>query len=539
MKYRPTFDAFVPSSSRFHILQGPTSCRISLSLIHFNTRGMVANVKPHRWMAVLLPIGRRLMIVLCLLCALWSVFSGPVAGETAPMGALVLHKSMINGRYFALPDDRLIYLQGSYEGSELQDFVFGGSGPSDFQRALDLLARHDGNILRLWTSESSSEVFGEGTVMQMPWTRSTICCAADGGQKFDLTLLDVGNLAQPSINSLHYFERMRARVIAARAAGVYVSIMLWHSFGWENGLRNVGSRSWSRHPFNIMNNINGVNADVDGDGHGLELGSIGQAFTSYQEAYVRQVVDTVGDLDNVLYEICNECYDTPATNAWQQYFRDFIRTYESGRGVRHPVGMTSLQNYNNAVLMESTADYISPGGPSFEGDPSAHGEVSVSIMDMDHVVPCPLQFGMPMNSPQWPWKAFTRGHNLWYIYCRGYGTPDPGEAVVMMRMAQTRSYANRLSLATTVPETDRSLCSTGYCLMGPEYVLGFLPEGGSIALTLRREGMWAVEWFDPASGNTTVASSVRPGEHVLTAPFSGEAVIFLVRNVAGSPRDGS
>ena len=141
--------------------------------------------------------------------------------------------------------------------------------------------------------------------------------------------------------------------MAARAAGIYVSIMLWHSFGWENGLRIPESRSWSRHPFNIENNINGVNADVDGDGHGLELGSIGQAFTPFQEAYVRQVVDAVGDLDNVLYEICNECYDTPATNAWQQYFRDFIHTYESRRGLQHPVGMTSLQNFNNTVLMKA------------------------------------------------------------------------------------------------------------------------------------------------------------------------------------------
>ena len=30
------------------------------------------------------------------------------------------------------------------------------------------------------------------------------------------------------------------------------------------------------------------------------------AITSLQEAYVRKVIDAVNDLDNVLYEICNE-----------------------------------------------------------------------------------------------------------------------------------------------------------------------------------------------------------------------------------------
>ena len=472
-------------------------------------------------------MARRFLIFLC---AGWTVLSGWALAQTVPMGSLLLHTSTVNGRYFAMPNDRLVYLQGSYEGSEFQDYVFDGSLPSDFQRAMDLLARYDGNLLRLWTSESSGRRFEEMATMSMPWVRSAICCAADGGHKFDLTRLDVGNLDHPALNSLHYFERMRARVMAARAAGIYVSIMLWHSFGWENGLRIPESRSWSRHPFNRENNINEVNGDVDGDGHGLELGSIGQTFTPLQESYVRQLVDAVGDLDNVLYEICNECYNTPAMNAWQQYFIDFIHAYESRKAFSHPVGMTSLQDFNNQVLMKSTADYMSPGGPSFEHHPPANAETKVSIMDMDHITPCPLQFGMPHNSPQWPWKAFTRGHNLWYIYCSGYGTPNPGEGMVLMRMGQTHSYANRMPLATAVPKSDPSACSTGYCLMGPEHVLGFLPEGGSITLTLPTEETWSVEWFDPASGNTTVATSVRGGRRTLVAPFSGEAVVFLVRN---------
>jgi hypothetical protein len=89
-----------------------------------------------------------------------------------------------------------------------------------------------------------------------------------------------------------------------------------------------------------------------------------------------------------------------------------------------------------------------------------------------------------------------------------------------------------MSLADSVPETDPSLCSTGYCLVGPDSVLGVLPEGGSMTLTLRTAGTWSVEWFDPISGNTAVASSVRDGISTLRAPFSGEAVVFLVRNGA-------
>ena len=92
--------------------------------------------------------------------ALWLVqflfLSPPAPAQTPPMGSLLLHKSSANGRYFATPDGRIRYLSGGYEGSEFQDYVFGGGTTSDFQTALDILSRHGGNLLRLWTSESST-----------------------------------------------------------------------------------------------------------------------------------------------------------------------------------------------------------------------------------------------------------------------------------------------------------------------------------------------------------------------------------------------
>ena len=448
------------------------------------------------------------------------------------MGSMSLRKSPVNGRYFATQDGHIRYLNGGYEGSEFQDYVFGGSTKSDFRTALAILTQHGGNLLRLWTSETSSATPGGRGAMQMPWMRSPVCCAADGGHKFDLSRFDVGNLHSPDINSTRYFERMRARVIAARAEGIYVSIMLWHSFGWESGRRIPSNRSWEMHPFNSRNNINGVDGDQDGDGQGLELGSLGQAFTSYQEAYVGQVLDTVGDLDNVLYEICNECYDRPETNAWQRRFIAFIREYEAARGNRHPVGMTSLQNFNNGPLAQSSADFISPGGPGYEQAPPPAPEAHVSILDMDHMVPC-----TGSNDPQWPWKAFTRGHNLWYIYCERYGRPNTSEGMVLTRMGQTQMYASRMDLGTSIPETDASVCSSGYCLMGPDSILAFVPEGGTVTIELRMPGTWSVEWFDPTSGNTVVGSSVREGMRTLTVPFGGDAVVFLVRNAA--PVSGS
>jgi hypothetical protein len=72
------------------------------------------------------------------------------------------------------------------------------------------------------------------------------------------------------------------------------------------------------HPFHAANNINGVNGDTDGDGYGLETHyQTSGSRIAYQKAYVRKVVDTVNDLDNVLYEISNE--DPACAESWQRW----------------------------------------------------------------------------------------------------------------------------------------------------------------------------------------------------------------------------
>ena len=46
----------------------------------------------------------------------------------------------------------------------------------------------------------------------------------------------------------------------------------------------------------------------DGDGDGREIHTLdNRAATALREVYIRRVMDTVNDPDNVLYEIGNEC----------------------------------------------------------------------------------------------------------------------------------------------------------------------------------------------------------------------------------------
>ena len=98
------------------------------------------------------------------------------------------------------------------------------------------------------------------------------------------------------------------------------------------------------------------------------------AITVLQEAYVRRVVDTVNDLDNVLYEIVNESggYSTE----WQYRLIRYIHEYEREKPKQHPVGMTfqfaRACRGTNENLFGGPADWVSPnpdGG--YRDDPPA------------------------------------------------------------------------------------------------------------------------------------------------------------------------
>jgi len=81
--------------------------------------------------------------------------------------------------------------------------------------------------------------------------------------------------------------------------------------------------------------------DPSGNDNGEEVHSlIVPAITSLQEAYVRRVVNTLNDLDNVLYEISG---DAPASSRdWHYYMINYLKSYETTKPKQHPVGMSYL-----------------------------------------------------------------------------------------------------------------------------------------------------------------------------------------------------
>lgn len=458
------------------------------------------------------------------------------AGSTRPNTTATngpLHVDPVNPRYFADAADQVVYLTGSHTWSNLQDN--GGSDPPpvfDYTQYLDFLQANNHNFFRLWSWEEARWTTETGDpnywfYPMPPFQRTGPGVALDGKAKFDVTQVDQA-----------YFDRMRARVIAARDRGIYVSIMLFNGWSVADGKGGFAlNNPWHGHPFNPNNNINGLNGDPNGDDSGLEVHTLAvPAITAVQEAYVKKVIDTVNDLDNVLYEISNES-DGSATD-WQYHLINLIKAYEATKPYQHPVGMTvEYFGGDNENLLESPADWISPNGPLY--DPMTADGRKVILHDTDHL--CGI-----CGDRRWVWMAFTRGLNPIFMDGydgAGYGVggadfvfDDPTWVSLRRNLGYTRAYATRMNLAAMTPQN--ALASSGYCLAqstspNAEYLV-YLPDGGEVTVNLTAvNGTLAVEWFNPETGQATAAATVRGGASpTFTAPFTGDAVLYLAQQTS-------
>jgi Family of unknown function (DUF6298)/Putative collagen-binding domain of a collagenase len=429
---------------------------------------------------------------------------------------------LVNGKH------RVVYLSGSHFWDNLQDSGTSNQLPYAFNYAgwLDFLQTRNHNFFRLWTWEQAKWVVESSTPYSwtpLPYQRTGPGTALDGQPKFDLTKFNPA-----------YFDRMRARIIEAGNRGMYVSIMLFDGWSIADPKGSYqAANPWSAHPFNSANNINGINGDPNHDQSGEEIEQFSiPAVTTLQEAYVRKVIDTVNDLNNVLYEIANESNGCGNEINWQYHLIDYLKSYEATQPKQHPVGMTvPWPCGDNTALFNSPADWISPNG-DLNNPPLTNGS-KVIVADTDHL--CGI-----CGDRTWAWKSFMRGENLLFMdqYDDSYKLEGGGynlnqDENLRYNLGYIRTYANRMNLAAMTPSSTTSQCSTGYCLRnavasGAEY-LAYLPSGGTITMNLSAtSGTLSVEWFNPSNGATVSGGTVTGGANrQLTAPFSGDAVLYL------------
>jgi len=352
------------------------------------------------------------------------------------------------------------------------------------------------------------------------YRRSSVGGANDGGNKFDLDTFNE-----------EFFTGLRERVKQASERGIYTIVVLYMA---ECTLdRYDGLNFWAGHPWNAANNVNGIGADLNGDGSGYEMyedyGRSGAGWARHL-AYVNKVVETLKGIDHVIWEVGNEM--PIASAAFQYQIIDHLKSVSKAPAGMSAHGDWQLNNgrYGGAYsdLVKNPGSWLAPGWEGdnvFLEDPPVESN-KVVFNDTDHTL------GWDLPSVDWIWRAFTRGHNVilmdTYIseeYASRAGRQDH---ITRLRrnLGYTVQYARRMQLVDMVPRGD--LTSTGHALAdaGDEYLV-FQRGGGAFTVTLEA-GRYKAEWLRPEDGSVFDGGLIAGGgTQLFNAPFGGDAVLYL------------
>jgi hypothetical protein len=475
-----------------------------------------------------------------------------------------LKQSSTNSRYFVAPAGNAVFLSGSHTWNDFQD-TDPTSSPAalDFNSYVNFLKSNGQNVTILWHKDLP-EYCGWNfsgstwTMTPWPWLRPGPGIATDSKPKFDLTQFNQG-----------YFDRLRARVQQLQQNGIYAIVQLF------DGNQLTSARcSTDGYAFSGPNNINGVSDGYTSGASGTNSYTMtaNNAITNYQDAYVKKVIDSLNDLPTVIFEIAEE---QPAGTItwWAPHMMGLVRTYEkggtfegtsySGKPFQHPVGIGSMNYFsqNDPALYSSIADWIAPSlnTKNFPENVPVNNLGKVVINDSDHT----LGYSSFTNSDGsiqdqnlrgYLWENLTRGAagvvfmDPYEIFWQGSpvrnnclspsnqvctGGVDAKLNKFRASMGYLQSFANNnLNLVKMTPQG--SLSSTGFCLAdnsatGAEYVV-YAPSGGTFTVNLSATTRALnVEWFNPAAGVTTSVAATSGGSTMsFTAPFSGDAVLYIV-----------
>lgn len=430
-----------------------------------------------------------------------------------------------NPRYFTSNGSTAIYMTGLSDGFELQDNAWDNNLTFDFSSYLSFLVNHNMNHIRLWCVDGTRSTNGNNSYLATPMPFARVSGhgnANDGQYKFDLTQFNQS-----------YFDRIRSRCIAAGNDGIYVQIMLFQ--GWT-GVNN--SIYWPYNVFNSSNNINGINGDTNSNGTGEETQNLSiKAVTDIQEKYIKKVIDTVNDLDNVMYEIDNEA----GTKDFQCHMTDIIHAYEKGRN-QHPIVMSCASSFTNTDLYGSTAEAIEPdtasGTIDYVNNPVDTDGTKVVDHDTDHTN------ALNNTDPKIPWRSFLRGYNVILLDQDVPFDLTSGSSWNSIRnaCARTSYWASNINLAHMPPQDSKS--QTNYCLanIGSEYLV-YQPNSSSFWVNFPSAATYNYTWYNPATGSTvqTGSVSVTSGNNTFTLPGSfgdtsvGEVLYLIINGATPTP----
>lgn len=373
----------------------------------------------------------------------------------------------------------------------------------------------DINFFRIWINwgtVNTSNLDDWDAYILHPYQRTGPGDAVDGEPKVDLDQFNPD-----------YFTRIDEAVAYAGAHGMVVQLMLF-----DCGHIHYSAALADRDYFKAANNVNGVDWSAESEW----LDPSGAVFP-YLQAFVEQVVATVGDEPHIIWETCNEkfgsdisTYDVVATDPFHVAVAQVVRDQEDALGYeRHLIMPIDLPEHR------TVAGHRTPAGSNQESIDAMHGRLAGEQFGWN--VPLITDNDCCLGEPdadflrEKTWAALTAATHI-DVFNNELTFQsvlhNANSAAGMTYVALSRQFVESLSvnLVGMVP-SDHLVTGDAWALArsGDEYVV-YVRSGGTTEIQQLPASVQA-QWFNPREGG---AQSAGAGP-VFDTPDGGDWVLHV------------
>ena len=417
-----------------------------------------------------------------------AVMAPPAAGARGPKsGALAIHPT--NPYYFQDSSGNPLWLVGNSMNC-FSDYNY------DYITYFNTLQAKGLNFSRTWVSKERECLDTSGSVVfYFAFQRPGPGTAQDGKLKCDLTKYNAS-----------FFTRLRAVCQAAKDRGIFLQLIFLDAWNNKRTDRFIVSA------YNVLNNINGVDADVNNDGDAIDDGEFfstsNTGVYNTQKAFIAKVIDETNQYDNILYEIANE---NAYSASWDQALCDYAQSYEAGKPKQHLVMPEQMPNHGYGDIKTFTLSQL-------------HKNLLNARSLGQPLIWCTDGEGQPDDA--------TVRKAMYSVYVSGGHADYDGTSFTTDQMLYLKTFAYSCKFWEMTPSNSLVTSGGAYAMASNKEMAAYFYNGGTATLNLTKlKGKLSARWYNPLDGKFGEAFKVQGGGQVeFKAPGEGDWALLVKRS---------
>jgi len=399
--------------------------------------------------------------------------------ESAPAsGALAIHPT--NPYYFQDSSGNPLLLLGNSMNC-FSDYNY------DYITYFNTLQAKGLNFSRTWVCKGRECLPDGSVVFYFAFQRPGPGTAQDGKAKCDLTKYNAS-----------FFTRLRSVCQAAKDRGIFLQLILLDAWNIKRTDRFIVNA------YNVLNNINGVDADVNNDGDAIDSGEFcstsNTAVYNTQKAFIAKVIDETNQYDNILYEMANENY---YSTSWEQALCDYTQSCEVGKPKQHLVMPEQMPNHDYGGIKTWTISTL-------------HQNLLNARSLGQPLIWCTDGIGQVDDA--------TVRKAMYTVYVSGGHADYDGTSFTTDQMLYLKTFAYSCKFWEMTPSNSLVASGSAYAMASNKEMAAYFYNGGTATLNLTGiAGSLKYKWFNTTTGAWSSEYSVQGGANrSFTAPDTND-----------------